>query len=87
MIRKGGSLTEYVVRRDAEIAEAENHGLSLPDEVKARYLEEGAALSQQNRLNMRTLAGGRSDLASVRTAILMLNVKESQSVLRTSHAL
>eukprot|EP00959_Pyramimonas_sp_CCMP1952_P119851 2505949-Pyramimonas_sp.AAC.1 len=73
MLRTGESLTEYVLRRDAEVGEAERFSLVLPDEIKARYLEEGACLSMQNRISMRTLAGGLSDFASIRAAILKLD--------------
>eukprot|EP00959_Pyramimonas_sp_CCMP1952_P282049 5895145-Pyramimonas_sp.AAC.1 len=65
MIKRGESLTDYVLRRDQQLSDAEVHGLPLPDKVKARYLEEGANLSAQNKVNLRTLAQGKKDAASI----------------------
>eukprot|EP00959_Pyramimonas_sp_CCMP1952_P317248 6639803-Pyramimonas_sp.AAC.1 len=76
MIRRGETLTDYVLRRDAQLADAEARGLVLPDNVRARYLEEGADLTPQNKINMRTLAGGKLDAASIRGALLQLDAAE-----------
>eukprot|EP00959_Pyramimonas_sp_CCMP1952_P140800 2946850-Pyramimonas_sp.AAC.1 len=76
MIHRGESITDYVLRRDHQLSDAEARGLVLPDNVKARYLEEGANLSTQNKINMRKLAGGRLDAASMRSALLQLDVTE-----------
>eukprot|EP00959_Pyramimonas_sp_CCMP1952_P087728 1835665-Pyramimonas_sp.AAC.1 len=76
MIHRGESITDYVLRRDHQLSDAEARGLILPDNVRARYLEEGANLSTQNRINMRTLAGGRLDATSIRSALLQLDVTE-----------
>eukprot|EP00959_Pyramimonas_sp_CCMP1952_P045887 958975-Pyramimonas_sp.AAC.1 len=35
MVRRGETLTDFVLRRDAQTAEAEVHGLTLPDPIKA----------------------------------------------------
>eukprot|EP00959_Pyramimonas_sp_CCMP1952_P355064 7437678-Pyramimonas_sp.AAC.2 len=40
MIHRGETLTDYVLRRDAQVAEAETHGLPLPDGLRARCLEQ-----------------------------------------------
>eukprot|EP00959_Pyramimonas_sp_CCMP1952_P416867 8733657-Pyramimonas_sp.AAC.1 len=80
MIRRGETLTDFVLRWDAQIAEAEVHGLKLPDPVKARYLEEGAALTAQNNINLWTIALGQTDFASIRSALLKLDVTEKRAL-------
>eukprot|EP00959_Pyramimonas_sp_CCMP1952_P305754 6398382-Pyramimonas_sp.AAC.1 len=78
MIQRNESITDFVLRRDAQLADAAARGLVLPDNVLARYLEEGANLSAQNKINLRTLAGGQKDAASIRSALLLLDVQEKR---------
>ena len=76
LIRPTESLTSFVIRRDSQIAQAERFGLSLPDAVQARYYEEGAQLTKQNRINLRTLMNGDKTVAAVRRALQELDVAE-----------
>eukprot|EP00959_Pyramimonas_sp_CCMP1952_P107443 2246325-Pyramimonas_sp.AAC.1 len=82
-IRRGETLTDFVLRRDLETAEVERFGLALPDQVKARFFEEGAQLTPQDRINLKTLAAGKSDSTSIRQALLLLDVRD-KSMLPTS---
>ncbi|CAK0884327.1 unnamed protein product [Prorocentrum cordatum] len=85
-LRRGESITDYVLRRDAKIGLAEVYGLQLADSVLARLLEEGANLSPQNRIDMCTLAGGKLDHRSIRETLLKLDIRE-KGVLSTSQAM
>ncbi|CAK0800210.1 unnamed protein product, partial [Prorocentrum cordatum] len=79
-IKKGETLTDYVIRRDQQIAAAERLGLTLPDTVKARYYEERANLPPQLRLNLRTLMAGKRTVEAVRAAQLELDITERQTL-------
>eukprot|EP00959_Pyramimonas_sp_CCMP1952_P041246 862732-Pyramimonas_sp.AAC.1 len=84
VIKKGESLTDYVIRRDGQMLQAESAGLTLADSIKTRYYEEGAMLSHQNRINLATLACGKKGFLSIRAALLNLDVSNGQAVLPTA---
>ena len=60
-------------------------GLILPDAALARYYEEGASLTSQNKLNMRTMMSGDKTLASVRRALLQLDIAEKSTLPQAGH--
>ena len=83
---KGETLTKYAMRREMQFNDAELAGVTLPDEVKMRCLEEGAGLDQASLRNVNSIIGLQPKSYSlVKEALLKLDVID-EGVLPNMHS-
>ena len=94
--KKDETLAQYAVRRQREFSRASDFGVTLPAELRAAMLREGALLTEQNMQNLTTLVGGNDyDPEAVCRALGRMDVRsdrligyvaeENQSYLEMNH--
>ena len=71
-IRRGETLTDYVLRRDRQFGVAEKHGTVFPNPTKAQMSEEGADLPWQSQQHLKSNMFGREEDHSRLKKVLMI---------------
>ena len=83
---KGESLTKYAMRREMQFNDADLAGVTLPDSVKMRFLEEGAGLDTASLRNLNSIIGLQpKSYALVKEALLKLDIVD-EGVLPSAHS-
>ena len=79
--RKDETLAQYAVRRQREFNRAADFGVSIPGELRASMLREGALLSEQNMQNLSTLVGNNEhDPEAISRALGRMDVRADRLV-------
>lgn len=79
--RKDETLAQYAVRRQREFRKASDFGVSIPAELQASMLREGALLSEQNLQNLTTLVGNSEyDPEAICRALGRMDVRSDRLV-------
>lgn len=79
--RKDETLAQYAVRRQREFRKASDFGVSIPAELQASMLREGALLSEQNLQNLTTLVGNNEyDPEAICRALGRMDVRSDRLV-------
>eukprot|EP00969_Alexandrium_andersonii_P100693 4442124-Alexandrium_andersonii.AAC.1 len=63
------SLTQFVMRRVRQTAELAGHGVVIPQELQAFFLQEGGELSIRGQQNSRALTAGQITLPSAKAGL------------------
>eukprot|EP00959_Pyramimonas_sp_CCMP1952_P208333 4358047-Pyramimonas_sp.AAC.1 len=71
---------DFVVRRDAQLSRARSFGLELPDPVTARFLREVPQLTDQMKLNLRTLMGNDVSSQPTKSTPLKLDAPDKSAL-------
>ena len=74
--------TRVVFRSINAFAPAETVGCTLPDKLKAILLEDGVGLTGQTLENYMTLSGGKLEFDAMRSALMKLDTRRTESVPR-----
>lgn len=79
--KKDETLAQYAVRRQREFNRAADFGVSIPAELRASMLREGALLTEQNMQNFATLVGGNEhDPEAICRALGRMDVRSDRLV-------